>query len=482
MDNIIYESSHTIAPRNGNRRIYLEGLDYARAGFTKGQFIEIDTSQTGVVVIRSSTTPQKHKVSGRKSSVNGASKPVIDLNFGELTKALGLEGELVATASIGRIEIKIHHEKLAQIEREERCKAELREGKLSVGSICTGIGVSVAAGHSALAAKGIEGDLKFVCDIEQKYLDVFQQKNPAMSALTKVYKSAIESLDERSLPLVSKLSFSLPCTNHSAAGKAAKGIAAAEQDQAATALFGLTRILSAANPSIVESENVVQAKDSLTYQLIRSELKRKGYNVYDIILDEENGGCLEARKRYYFVAISSGLAKDFSFEGLPTTAKIHETVADVLDDEDKLLEVTWWPNSHFDRELADKKAKGLGFSPNYIGESADKVNVIRRQYTKHQISSPFFSDGQKHRLFTPAEISRLQRVPEKLTESVTRQVAIEGLGQGVSYYHPFNLTFHYIGFLLSKFVKLVRKSQPAVNKQRFIVVPKHSCQMALFPV
>ena len=63
--------------------------------------------------------------------------------------------------------------------------------------------------------------------------------------------------------------------------------------------------------------------------------------------------------------------------------------------------------------------------------------MIRRVYAKHQISNPHYSpDGLSHRLFTPEEIARLQRVPESLVKNTSKQIAIEGLGQGVAYLQP----------------------------------------------
>lgn len=457
---VISEGVHNVAPKKGNRRVYLEGLDFSRLGFHKGCFIKVDTSKHGLLKIEVSQDKQKHSVSGRPSCVEGVIKPIIDLNFSALTECLGLEGELISEVAWEFIEIRVHHEKLAQLERESRCKNEVLAGELSVGSVCTGIGVSVAAGHQALTDVGIKGDLRFVCDIEQKYLDVFHENNPAMSPLTKVYKSSIESLRESSLPLVSKLSLSLPCTNYSSAGKSAKKIKYAEEDKGATALFGLMRIIKACNPAIIESENVVSAKDSLSYMLLKWELSRMGYRVFEIILDDTNGGCLEARKRYYLVALSSGIADGFLIEGVEAEERIHNSVADVLECGNVLSDVRWWENNHFDRELADKKSKNLNFSTNFIETDAEKVNVIRRQYTKHQISSPYFSDGGRHRLFVPKEIARLQRVPEALISGVSKQVATEGLGQGVSYFHPYNLTRHYMRFLMNMFKGVVEKLEP----------------------
>mgnify|MGYP003683050411 CR=1 FL=1 len=458
MNDFLHQSTHCVSPKKGQRRIYLEGFDYARAGFEKSQHIKVEINSKNVIITPSSA-PTKHKVSGRVGVVSGLVKPVIDLCSKSLTDALGLEGELSATTYNQRIEISVHHETLAKIEREIRCRDELERGVLSVGSVCTGIGVSVAAGHQALESIGLKDQLKFVVDVEQKYLDVFQTTNPAMNPLTKIYKGLVEAMNMQGLPLVSKLSFSLPCTNHSPAGKSSKGIKSAEEDPTVSSLFGLMKVIESCNPAVIESENVIAARNSLTYQIIRSELVRKGYSLFETNLGADEGGCLEARERYYLIAISSGLADGFSLDDLQVTPRIHGSVSEILEHDEDVADVTWWPNGHFDRELADKKSKGLGFKPNFIEKNAQKVNVIRRQYTKHQISSPYYSEGSSHRLFTPKEVARLQRTPESLIKDVSRQVAFEGLGQGVSFYQPYNLTKHYVGFLIGK----IKHVAPAIN-------------------
>lgn len=440
-NNVLQVSYHKIKERAGNRRLYIEGFRLLDAGFEKGANLDINTDEVGCVVISLSEHKTKNRVSGRTNKASGKIKPVIDINQKEFNDVLGIEEGLSAEIYEGRIVFRIHHEALAKLEREQRCRDEVVQGVITEASLCTGIGVSTAAIHQGLQESGLEPKLAFVCDVEQSYLDIFHQNNPAHKTSAQYHIGTMEELNVSMLPKATFLSFSLPCTGQSPAGKTGGGIKAAEEHKtAATSLFGLMRVIKQTNPAVMLSENVVQAQDSLTYTLLRAELRRTGYHLLEVVMDNSHGGCLEQRKRYWMIAISSGLAKGLTLENIQKPVAIHQTVKDILANGSELKGVTWWENSHFDRELADKKSKGLGFKVNYIPDDATSVNVVRRQYCKHQISSPFPTNGTQHRLFTPEEVARLQRVPESLVKDSVRGKAIEGLGQGVSYYHPLILT------------------------------------------
>lgn len=52
------------------------------------------------------------------------------------------------------------------------------------------------------------------------------------------------------------------------------------------------------NPSVVVSENVVQARDSASYMLVRAYLKEQGYVITEDVLDARQAGTIEDRDRW----------------------------------------------------------------------------------------------------------------------------------------------------------------------------------------
>ena len=219
---------------------------------------------------------------------------------------------------------------------------------------------------------------------------------------------------------------------HSNQGKTANKIKNAEQHTTdATAVFGFMRLVqSHVNPAIILSENVPQAQNSATYQLIKAMLDVLGYNIFEVTLDNEQSGCFQKRSRYWFVAVSKGLSS-IDIENVPQFARQYAQLGDLMDavPEDSSM---WAANQYLkDKAIADKAA-GKGFKRSLVDASSTSITTINRTYHKKQSTPSMVTrqDGME-RLLTPNEIARSMACPTELVDGLTQTLAIEGLGQGV---------------------------------------------------
>lgn len=369
-----------ISEHRNSKRVWLEGRRLADAGFVKGaRFTPIWDASRCQLTFKLDENGKK-AVSGRVNKPTGIVKPIIDM----LDQSLAPAGtRLRVTIMQGLIICNLHHEEQNKWDREQRL-LEIAGGKRSLkeGSLCTGIGVSTYGAHESFKNHGIHSELEWVVDVEQKYLEAAVQNNPALNDDTQLIVGSIEEVEPELLSKVDVLTVSLPCTGFSLAGRAKLGLTFGEaHPEAATAVFGLMQTIKQTNPAVILSENVKQAKDSATYHLLISELERLGYEVQETILNGSDAGTLEDRERYFFVAVSSGLADYINIEDIKPQPRIYSVMADVKDN-DEVTNDMWKPYTYLNEKAIRDKEQGKGFARQYINELSEKLGCIGRHYKK----------------------------------------------------------------------------------------------------
>jgi len=422
------------------KRVWLEGLKLSDAGFTKGKkYVSVFNISDSTLTLTLDKSGDKVVSGKKKRGTEDEYTPIIDICNANVAKTFGKTVKLKATISKGCVEIVIHHEEKAEIEREARTLANIKKGTLTEASLCTGIGISTHAIHTGLKDAGIESTLERVCEIEPKYLEVAQQNNESITKDTKFFVGALEELETDLLSKVDILSASLPCTGHSKAGKSKNKIICAEDHKdASTSVFGFMNIVRACSPSIIISENVTEARDSATYSLIRSELSRLGYNIHERIMGKKEGACVENRNRYWFVAISNGL-DNFDLEKLLKTKEKYKSVGDVLEGIPQ-SDSRFFPDTAFTKRAEENAKAGRNFACQFVTAKDTSIGVIPRHYNKRQVSNPHLKGkGKTVRLFTPREHARLKGIPEHLVEGISPTTAHEGLGQSILYNHAYSI-------------------------------------------
>ena len=375
---------------------------------------------------------------------NGKPRPIIELHNKLVEQVFPVGTRLKVVFEYGRITITEHHESASKAKREQSFKDNLANGSITEASMFTGGAISTDAIHTAINSSGVNSKLQWVCEVEHKYIEAAGQNCLAIDNDTTFLIGAAEEIEREHYAQVDLLSFSMPCAGFSTAGKS-KHKQSAEQ-HSGTALFGVINAIHSANPAVIISENVVEAKESPIYILLKAELERLGYKVFEQVLDRSNTGTIEQRKRYWLVAISEGIAPA-SFE-LPTVEINTRTIASILESE---IDPNLWAENDYLKEKAERDAKaGKGFKRQLLNGSETSIGTIGRFYNKKRSTEPFLvrADGLE-RLLTPIEHARVKSIPEHLIDNLPKTTAHEILGQSVDYLQPFKIT----EALLSIFLK-----------------------------
>lgn len=426
---------HKVSDYRGTKRIWLQGLKLASAGFEFGQSYSVNfDSESGEFKIKLDPMGIR-AVSGKKVSNGSKVIPIIELK-GEYVKALGENIERVRVDfKCGELVFSVHHLDRKQTEREENFKKNFRKGLITKGSLCSGIGVAAAALASGLSDDGIKSKTTWIVDREARYLQVAVDNNSAIDRDTIVVHGSLEEVEANLLPQTDLVQFSLGCTPHSKSGKTKNKLEFAEQHaKDATAVFGLMKIIDHTNPAIMVSENVVEAMNSASYTLIKSMLDILGYNVFETVLDETQAGSLESRKRYWFVAVSKGLP-DIDLSAIDHFPKEHKTLADIIEPS-SVTDSLWRKHDYLDAKQERDIEAGKGFKRALFPITSAKVNTIGRSYNKRRSTEPFIVNSEGlERLLTKNEHARVKGVPEAMVAGVVDTTAHEGLGQGILFNH-----------------------------------------------
>lgn len=425
-----------IGQNRAKPRLWMEGYKLSAAGFVTGARYTI-THTDRAIVLRLDAQGD-HKVSGRTK--NTTTTPIIDLTPNHPAVAFGPETRIRVLFQHASITIAIHHEAQARQVREAAFRTHLRAGHLREASMFTGGGISTHAIHTAIHDFGKRSDLAWVVDLDSAYLDVAARNTHAITDATTLIVGRAEEIEPAFFQPVDVLSFSMPCSSFSRAGKAKHGQTSEEHD-GGTALFGTMAAIKASNAAVLVSENVVEAKNAPAYLLLKAELVRLGYAIQERVMDTKDTGTLENRKRYWLVAISEGLAEGFDLSSVLHKAALEPrpTIASILDSE--VDEGAWFDPAYFDTKASTDAAAGKNFVRQVLTGDETVCGTIGRHYNKRRSTEPFL---QRHgtcgtprarwqRLFSPREHARVKSVPEGLIAGVNKTRAHEILGQSVDW-------------------------------------------------
>lgn len=430
--NPIQVSYTKVGEHRGQRRLWLEGGRLEAAGFHAGQryhvVFDIDTR---TIALEMSPTGDR-QVSGRRRVGQDKPTPILDLAGADVTDMVGEAGSVRALIGNGRIVFSLHPRDVAKAEREQRTRDHVKEGFLTEGTLCAGAGIATLGVATGIEVAGLMSRVEWIVDRERKYLEVADRNNPVVGPETKIYEASLEELEPALVGRVDVLQVSLPCTGHSKSGKAKRGLAQAEDHPTdALAVYGALRIMDAVQPSVVVSENVIEASTSATYALIRAYLQDAGYKVFEKIMDENDAGTIERRKRWWFVAISEGLAPGFDMGNLEQTVRQYRTLGEVLD-KIPADDPQWRRHDYLDVKQERDAEAGKGFKRQLVTAESESVGTIGKGFSKRRSTEPMLQrvDGME-RLLTPVEHARVKGIPEVIVDGVGFTTAHEVLGQSI---------------------------------------------------
>lgn len=446
-----------LGENKGRKRLWLEGRKLERAGIAPGmRYAIVWDRESRTVTLDFTASETDRKVS--KRSRNGREMPIIDIVGSDLEEALGAGLQRAkVTIESSRIVVEVHPDDEAARERLDRLISRVRNGEpLQTGSLAHGGGILDHAIHTGLKDEGIEAKLAFAVEIEDQVIEAAARNNPIWDEDTLLVQGGMQEVVTEDLPQVDILVAGIPCTGASKAGKAKNHNKETEHHEKAGALFvSFLQIVQKTNPGIVVLENVTDYAHSVSAHVIRTTLETWGYNVHETIMDGNQMGAIEDRRRLCMVGISPQIS--LALEKLiPVRAK-EEKLSEILEDigPDSPL---WRPYAHLSAKMLRDIEKGNNFKLNIVTPEAEKIGALGAGYykirpTEAKIAHP--TDPKLIRQLTPAEHAAAKTVPPELVKDLTWTLAHSILGNSVTH-----AAWQSLGRLMARSVKDVAFGPP----------------------
>jgi DNA (cytosine-5)-methyltransferase 1 len=343
---------------------------------------------------------------------------------------------------------------------------------LEAGSLFHGGGILDAALHSGLEKAGVQSFVKVAVELESTFLDTSLRNNPE---LWKEESFAINSdirevnMVAGNVPLLDLASGGIPCVGASRAGKSKNHLSCAEEHSTAGSLFvDFIEWIRASNPGAFVIENVPEYSKSASMMVIRSALTSLGYVLSEIILDGNEMGALEKRRRMCVVGLTPGIGNPFDFGQLTPMREKETCLQDIL--EDIPLDSDRWKSYSYLADKAERDlAAGKGFARQLLDGTAKSCGTIGKDYNKGRSTEPFIvhpENPELSRLLTPEEHAKVKTVPPAMIHGVAPTTQHQLLGQAVVF-----VAFEAVGYLIGQTVQGLTKVVEAVSKVVEFVSP-----------
>ncbi|WP_305845390.1 DNA cytosine methyltransferase [Photobacterium leiognathi] len=417
-----------IGMNKGVKRVWLEGVRLAKAGFKVGDSISVKSESDKVVVKRDDAANKI--VSKRKKG--DSYLPIIEItgskldgfNEGESIRVMISPKGIIITK--GKLETT--HNKML-----DRLFDKIKHNKpLKTLSVFHGGGVLDRAIHTGLDSVGVKSKVAVAVELEAKYIESSISNNSMLfDDDSVIIESPVELLNLGCDDQFDVTIMGIPCTGASIAGRTKNKLANAESHDTAGSLFHYA-LMAAVKSPIVIIENVVPYMNTVSYSVIESVLKAQGYSIQTTVLNGNDFGAIENRDRMCAIAVLNEIADKFDVSKIISNQEppmIAEILEDVPDDSKR------WKTFQYliDKEIRDKEA-GKGFARNLVDGTERKCGTIGRLYHKCRSTETYVKatfDDVKTRLFTPIEHARVKTIPEDLVAGQCDTTAHEILGQSV---------------------------------------------------
>lgn len=463
-----------LGEHRGKPRVWLEGYKLLREGYSPGTKFDLELKDSQIVL----RVKEEGKFTVSKRERNGRVTPIIDLNAQELATVFDGVEMLRVFIRQGAILISAHHQHERVVERVNRLTSKLEKGEpLSVCSLFHGGGVLDKAIHAGFKRSGIASSIAVAVEMDGSYLDSSLANNPELWDENSIaIESPIQAVNlNRGGVQVDLIIGGIPCTGASKSGRSKNKLEYAESHSDAGALFfNFLEFVKALNPAMVLIENVPEYQRTASMEVIRSVLSSLGYSLQERILDGNEFGVIECRKRLCVVALSHGI-DGFDLEQVQPVRTKESCINDIL--EPVALDSQRWKSFDYlaDKELRDKAA-GKGFARQLLTGDEAFCGTVGKGYSKCRSTEPFIvhpEQSELSRLFTPVEHCRIKGIPDELIDGLSDTTAHEILGQSVVY-PAFEALASSLGNSLWSWVgmtplmiELVDDSQPTIGGDDF---------------
>ena len=421
-------------------RIWMEGESLTRAGLKIETRYRVQTTAENRIELHEATADYKgdtFKVSSR--SRHGVQRPLMEVRS-RLLRVVFEQSEKVRVAiRKGVIVITAHQHELNMIERSQRVIKKVREGaKLAVCSLFHAGGIMDRALHNGFALGGLSSFVKVAVELSSVYLSASLRNNREIWQPDSVaIHTDIRDMHWRNnAPACDVLVAGIPCNSASKAGRAKNAIEFAEEHEGAGSLFvDFLEGVKATNPAIIVGENVPEYQSTAGMAVIRSVLGSLGYEIFETVLDGNDFGALERRRRLVIVAVCKRLSQVFDFATLSPVKVKEDSLNDILDAV-PLDSERWKTYDYLATKAVKDKAAGKGFARQILTGAEGFCGTVGKGYFRARSTEPFIqhpTDSSLSRLLTAQEHARIKGIPECVFAGEAETVAHEIMGQAVIY-------------------------------------------------
>lgn len=435
----------------GQPRVYLDISGIEEQGFAPGanykRTVNIEKARITLTV-----DPEgPYLVSSKERS--GRKIPVIDINSAAALKPFEGMKALRVVVEENSITILPMASEANRKSRLDRLAHNMGEGEITTASLSFGGGVLDNAAHAGLTQAGVNARLAMANEIDEGFMEQALHHNDVLRRDTITIAAPMQELVQdhaamSRLPKVDMLVAGLPCSGASQAGASKRKLEHMERHPevghlAASFLMVINRI----QPATIVLENVVNYSATGSADIIRNHLRDSGYDVHETTLNAADFGCLEARERWFLVAVTRGIQLDLS--NLTPIMKPVRRIADVLEPIGPEAD-DWRTFDYLKTKEVRDAAKGNSFAMQVITPESTSCPVLRRGYAKGGSTDPLLAHPTNPdllRQLTVTEHARIKEVPSSLVQGMSKTDGHALLGQSVAY-TPVKALFARIGAAL----------------------------------
>lgn len=402
-----------IGVHDARPRLWLEGGRLARLGFSPGQTV-FTSSSSDRLVISHSQGQSTHRYTISRKRAAGSLRPVLDITNRHLLAQLASFSEVKLLGSYGRIVVE-PSVRAFHIKRASGITPPFSVLDLFAGG---GTGTQNLPKEFSVIA-GLE--------VNPDYADCWDRAHP--DAL--LIQGDLRSITPEEIPNFDVLVAGIPCSDHSNHGRAVKSLPGmkAEVDGAVSDLFiHVAALVQSRLPAAIVLENVPSFSEAAAGLLLKANLRKIGYSVFETITDPVEGWS-EPQSRRRWVCVAT-LRPGFILQS-PGKA-FCGTAGDFLDDEDptrdkadaeRIRRTILGLQRHNERHAE----LGNGFRFSTIDRDSKVIPTIVRSMHKCNVG-PFIQTMFGLRMLRQSELERIQGARAHTNHYAT---AVQVLGQGV---------------------------------------------------
>jgi|GEM_PF-833011 len=390
-------------------RLWIEGPRRLNSiGFAPGTEFRVEPSSEHLTLRTTSPAEGTNRISSRRG------QPILDILSKGTLGHLSRFTEVVVRGSYGRLQIKPSI-RAANILHHTAPRGEYRILELFAGGGTLGHAITHVPGLSVAAA----------AEINSAYADIYCANHPS----AEIIEGNIRTIAEPEYPDFDILTAGIPCTCHSTMGRTKNRLKGRPEIGEQGDLFiPVLSLIQRRMPRAVVIENVPSFGTSLAGELLKSNLQKLGYHLFEQVLEPlADWKEIQNRRRWVLVAT---LQPGFAFT--PTRTGLGDTAGSYLDAPDPEQDAADCERiagtiEGLRRHNARHQAKGNGFRFSTIDRSSPVIHTIPRSYAKIN-TGPFVETPFGLRLMRQSELARIFGCT---LDTPSFRLAAECYGQGL---------------------------------------------------